>query len=319
MDDRDFYWVFISRDDADRRSSGSIRPIFERLEASFLPKPATLQVPGAREATIAGWLDPKAAKAIDVGKRSVGFVGQGIQASLVLPANRISMSLFFRPGPEPVEIRRLFLDLCDIVSPTYARAGLNNKGQELDDTAYAGHPRTFYADGLYWLNFFGPDEEARQGGPSLADNPYALVRRQRNGLLIQVGESGMEMLTPEGEARLVAATRAMPPVPSDEPGPVDTMSVEGVGDAPREPAPIITVGGVRGFLDPVDRRFWVSKHLDPPHPLDKATLRSLAKLPGKGTPSIKQVAVLFSTEEAAQANKTALEIDRRKHLVRLSR
>jgi hypothetical protein len=44
----------------------------------------------------------------------------------------------------------LFLDLCTLLSPSYARAALHNKGQEIHDRHYAARRRTFYASGLYW-------------------------------------------------------------------------------------------------------------------------------------------------------------------------
>lgn len=78
----------------------------------------------------------------------------------------------------------------------------------------AVYNRTFLMPGLFWLNFFGPDEEKKQGGWQIEQNPYATrIERFPNGLFIQVGESPESCLTPEGEQRLLDATKAMPPVP----------------------------------------------------------------------------------------------------------
>jgi hypothetical protein len=296
----DFYWLTMDREDAKLRSSAAFRPIVERLDASFLPKPAKLEVTGAKDRAINGWLDAKIGKAIDDGKPSIGLVAPGIQTAIGLSDSRTSLSLFFRIGPEPAALRALFVDLCRMFKPAYGRLTLNNKGQELHDAHYARARRTFYASGLYWLNYFGPAELARQGGAALAENPHARAEWLDGGLLLEVGSDPLDALTAEGEARLLDATRSMPPVGAE-------ATPDAATSAPAaEAAPIITVGGVRGFLD-ADGDFWVSKHIDPPRQVDAKTLRALTKLPGKGTPPIKRVHVLFSTFEAARANKAALE------------
>jgi hypothetical protein len=193
------------------------------------------------------------------------------------------------------EIRQL-VDLVRLVSPTYARAHLDAAAQRLHEQHYQGNERSFYADGLFWLNFFGPDELERQGGAAVADNPHARVEHVDGGLLLEVGDGHLDAATPEGEQRLLAATRALPPLGGD------------VDEEPEEPVPadLVTIGGVRGFLDPVDHGFWVSKHLGGASTLDAETLRRLASLPGQGEPPIGQVHVLFSTREAAEANCAAL-------------
>lgn len=300
----DFYWLTMDREDDTLQRGSALRPILERLAASFLPKPTKLESTGAREAAIDGWLDAKVGKAIDKGRPSIGLVAPGIQAALGLAENRTSLSLFFRLDHEPADVRALFLDLCALVSPAYGRVGLHNKGQEIHDAHYALARRTFYASGLFWLNFFGPAEETRQGGAALADNPHAHTTRLPNGLLLEVGATAFDALTTEGEQRLVEATRAMPPVP---PAPTANVSPPREDGAHEAAAPIVTIGGVRGFLDPHDHSFWVSKHVDPPRPLDAKMLHALASLPGKGTPPITRVHLLFSTLEAARANKVALE------------
>jgi hypothetical protein len=195
-------------------------------------------------------------------------------------------------------INQLFIDLVTIVRPTYARCHLDRLGSALHDAHYSAKPRSFYADGLYWLNFFGAEEEARQGGPSLANNPHARVERLPEGLLVEVGNGPLDAATPEGKRQLLDATAAMPPINQAE-SPADSPQEE-------EEAELISINGVRGFFDKADSGFWISKHLSPTATLDANTISKLKNLVGKGDPPINQVHVLFSLKDAAERNRTAL-------------
>ena len=293
----DLVHIWINRDDAEIRGAEGFRPVLERLDTSFLPRPTHLEGPGARPRPIEGYLDPEVGKALDRGGRSVMLTGERLWVDLLQLRARTSLSLRFSPDVPAAELRQLVVDLVELVSPTYARAHLEAAAQRLHEQHYRGHERSFYTDGLYWLNYFGPDELERLGGEALADNPQAVVERLGKGLLLEVGADPLEAATPEGEERLVAATGMLPTgeeaEAEDEEGP--------------EAADLVTIGGVRGFLDPVDSGFWVSKHISGERELDASTLERLASLPGQGDPPVGRVHVLFSTQEAATANRTALE------------
>lgn len=312
----DFYWLWLNRDDDALREPLALRPVLDRLAHSFLPKPVVLETTGARDTTIDGWNDLKILKAVEKGKPSIGLKAPGLQSTFGLTPKRVSMTLMFGAEPSAEDVRALFVDLCEITSPSYARCALHNHARALHEAHYSVSPRTFYASGLFWLNFFGPEEEARQGGSALATNPHASVRRLPNGLLVEVGRSAHDGLTGAGEAQLRAATAAMPPLPPDSTsteshpqGPTETgaETPRGPIEGAPGPAPIIQISGIRGFFDPDERGFWISKHVDPPRKLERPFLRSLAALPGKGSPSIERVHVLFSTEAAARLNKEALD------------
>ena len=212
-DVNDFYYLQLDREGDAFHSYAALRPILERLDASFLPKPQKLEATSEREATVEGLLDPRVRKTIDKGRAYMGLKGPGVSCSLGFSKNKSWLTIFFRLDTDAGAVRALFVNLCHLFSPLYGSVGPHNKDQEIYDAHYARARRTFYASGFFWLNFFGPEEEARQGGPALADNPCARATRFPNGLLLEVGESGLDAFTPEGERRLLDATRAMPPLP----------------------------------------------------------------------------------------------------------
>jgi hypothetical protein len=282
--------MWLNRDEPEPRGADGFRPVLELLERSFVPRPERLEA-GGRERPAASFLDPAVLAALDRRKHGVALVGDDLWAEIVQLPQRSIVTVVFPPGPPADEIRTLFLELARILEPTYARCHLEKHEQTLYRSHYEQRPRTFYASGLYWLNLFGPDEEARQGGPALADNPHARVERRTEGLLLEIGEGPEQAASPEGEQALLAATAAMPPLPGEE---------------RVEPAELVEIGGERGWRDPADRSFWVTKHLDPAARLGDDAIARLGRLRGGGDPPITQVHVLFSSEEAAQRNAEAL-------------
>lgn len=78
---------------------------------------------------------------------------------------------------------------------------------------YSQFPRTFHFNGLHWLQYWGREEAAAQGGlQKLLATPGIQARPLGEGILIQVGDNPHEMITEEGMKRLVDATRALPEV-----------------------------------------------------------------------------------------------------------
>jgi hypothetical protein len=66
---------------------------------------------------------------------------------------------------------------------------------------------------LLWLQYFGKEAlEACGGFPAFELNPYVETQRIHDGLLVQVGASPAIFKTPEGEALLVNAINALPPL-----------------------------------------------------------------------------------------------------------
>jgi hypothetical protein len=340
-EDRIHLWF--NRDDETVRGAQGFTPLLERLRSSFLPPPTRLRGPSGRERAVDGYLSEPVLKGLD---RREGEV------MLTNPEHRLHVDLWQIPGGSVVglffpvtpqttadAIRDLFLDLARILAPTYANGHLERLGNQLHREHYAAHPRTFYASGLYWLNLFGPAEQARQGGAALAHNPHAQVRQLSEGLLLEVGTGPLDAATEAGHARLLAATAALPPLPgqaatpeqpdpeqpqaagspdvnrAEPPAPAaaapETASGPPTGHQPAEPdrtpADLVTIAGVLGYLDPADQGFWVSKHLNPGVRMDANTVAKLKALPGQGSPPVSQVHVLFSLREAAELNRPALQ------------
>ncbi len=112
----------------------------------------------------------------------------------------------------PILVKEIFIDITQAIPFTYASCHLDENSKQLYDIYSEMSRRTFFASGLYWLNFFGPEEEAKQGGKALEINPYATeIKRLTNGLFIQVGETPFECYTDTGREQLINATKAMPP------------------------------------------------------------------------------------------------------------
>ena len=300
MDDsQDKIYMWINRDDTELQGREALLPVLQRLDASFLARPKTLEVTGSSDRPIQSFLDSAVLKALDSRKRSIALLSDGSRVGVSQLRNRTALSISFPPGPAIPEIRQLFFDLLRLIRPTYARTHFFRHAEELYEKHYKENNRSFYANGLYWLNFFGPEEEARQGA-RLAQNPHARVERLPEGLVMEVGTSPEEALTPEGERKLLAATAALPSVPTaGELPPTPQQS-------PNQSAAITTVDGVRGFLDDVDQSFWITKHLGPDETLDPKTVEKFKRLAGKGSPEIKGVHVLFSDPSTAMKNRQNL-------------
>jgi len=289
-------------DNTSVRGADGFRMILELLEKSFLPRPTELEVTDKRNRPTSGYLDQSVLQALDRKKHFVELINRdsGLTVRVSQAPDNSSVGIHIQATLAATipagDLRKLFIDLIAAFgSPTYGVCRLAAHGRALHQAAYAQARRTFYASGLYWLNFFGPDEIARQGGKALADNPVAVVNQLPQGLLIQVGDDPFRVATPSGEQKLKEATAAMPPLGKDE-------AKKDEATAKRE---LITIAGVRGFFDP-GQVFWVPKHVDASAKLDEKTIAKLKRLLGKGDPSVKQINVLFSRKETALLNRTQL-------------
>ncbi|MEL1242842.1 hypothetical protein AAEO56_01100 [Flavobacterium sp. DGU11] len=77
---------------------------------------------------------------------------------------------------------------------------------------YSRHKRTKNFAGLYWLQYYGTEEFKKQGGKAILENPYINAQLIKDGIFIEVGHSPYDFQTPEGEALMINANAAMPPV-----------------------------------------------------------------------------------------------------------
>ncbi len=202
--------IWLNKDGDPSDAAAFLPPLLRILDASFLPKPQALEPIGRKEIPIEGFLDPAVLAAVEGKSKGIRLLGPGLHVELLRPRSGTVLLILFAPGPPAASIRELFIKLVTAMSPSYGRVHLDQLSRELHEAHYADQRRTFYASGLYWLNFFGPDELALQGGDGVAENPHARTERVGNGLLVEVGSDPMEAATPAGEARLVAATKALP-------------------------------------------------------------------------------------------------------------
>jgi hypothetical protein len=286
-------YIWLNRDDEAIRTYESYRPFFRRLAHSFLPPPAFLAVGNRKPSKITGYDGPALVKALDKAKDNLTLTSEDESLKILLwPLDgRTAVSIYFNPDTAE-QNRTLFLQLSEAIEPTYGLCHLYSAMEALN-AQYYKVDRTFYASGLFWLNIFGPEEEARQGGPALEHNPYARADRFPFGLVIQVCDSPEEAATPEGIERLVKATQAMPPLPGKTPQPI--------------PADHITIAGVSGFYGSGNTTFWITKNIVPPAPLDPKSIEAIRRVRESKAPPVSQVRVLFSLKEAAELNKPILQ------------
>jgi hypothetical protein len=127
------------------------------------------------------------------------------------------------------QVRTLFRALVNVPSTIFGQCHVDAHARQMLLTGpYWELHRVGKLNGLFWLNFLGPEEEHLQGGPTIEDNPIAKVKRLPSGLILEVGESPFDALTPEGEQLLVDATLALPP-PNPKP------PIEGIVDVDYDP------------------------------------------------------------------------------------
>lgn len=111
-----------------------------------------------------------------------------------------------------VDLYQFFNDLLNLKQAIFAKCSFEKISNKIYDRYYEDNDRTFFSDGLVWLQYFGLDEFHCQGGEAIFSNPHIQTERLGKGVLIQVGESPYDAYTPEGEKLLLKATKAMPPV-----------------------------------------------------------------------------------------------------------
>lgn len=292
----DHLWLWINRDHAGSAPSPQLDGmVLQRLAATPLPAPSEVEATGGRASSVRGWDDPKLRKVLARGKGETTITAPGVRVDRML-GDRLVWSVRLRLPEDPAGagwISALFADLCVGLNATYGRGHLENNARTLYDEHYSAKERTFYASGLYWLNWFGPDELERQGGiGALAANPHARTQRMGAGLLIEVGDGYLDATTPAGIAALLAATLAMPPI-GTEAANADTYVAT-------------TIAGQRGMFNTDDQSFWVNVHLDHGTHLSASRVAKIAALAGQGDPPVSKVNVLFSSDESAREEARTL-------------
>ncbi len=191
-------------------------PVLTTLGKSFLPQPDTLGGLERPEYRISGMLDERVRRAIRNEKLVLLTRTDGSLEITFQPVNRLNLLVsvkesFIRALPTE-EVVGLFEAIVVTRAPLTARCGCYAAERKMLDEYYMANPRTPRVPGLSWLQYFGAAELALQGGEAILRNPYIEAEKLGDGLLVQVGETPFDVRTPEGEALLVQATNAMPPV-----------------------------------------------------------------------------------------------------------
>jgi hypothetical protein len=201
------------------RGAEKFLPALQCFQNSFLPKPNRIEITDKKGKNVVDYLDKEILKALEIQKYVVYLCIDEIDTEIMLIHGRDEAGIGFSFSEEYVkqinkkDLIELFINISRLVNPTFSFCSLESKYVEILEKNRDIFNRTFYAKGLRWLNFFGPEEEERQGGKTIEQNPYATrIERFPEGLFIQVGNTPFDCLTPDGELQLVNATKAMPPL-----------------------------------------------------------------------------------------------------------
>jgi hypothetical protein len=201
------------------RGAEKFLPVLECFQNSFLPKPNRIEITDMKGKNVSSYVDKEIIKALDRKKYDVYVCIDEIETEIMLIHGRDDSGIGFSLTEDYLKkidtklIIDLFISISRLVKVTFSFCHITGNLRTISDKYPQLYDRSFYCPGLRWLNFFGPEEEERQGGKAIEQNPYATrIERFPEGLFIQVGNTPFDCLTPEGELQLVNATKAMPPL-----------------------------------------------------------------------------------------------------------
>lgn len=210
------FYTFASFKRANKIELALFIDILNYLDTSFLPQPEQLHVVDKYPTNITSFTDDAIFKALGL---SGGFELESDLLNVgtsITNGGYMGINISEKHTQQNVTIDNLkefSLTFITKINPRFASAGF----QKINDQIYEKYfgEDTEYEDedirSLHWLNYFGAEEFAKRGGEALYDNPHIEVKKMGEGVLVQIGESPYDAYTPEGEARLVAAIKAMPP------------------------------------------------------------------------------------------------------------
>jgi hypothetical protein len=141
--------------------------------------------------------------------------------------------------------------------------------------------RTFYANCLYWLNFFDPKEQAARAAQRSPRTPMPASSVWRTACSSKSATTRWRRPPPRASRGCGRRPRRCRRSPGEE-------GARGAGQhTPRARQ----VGGQRGFLDPADHGFWVTKHVAADAKLDARIITRLRALRGQSNPRASPCAV----------------------------
>ena len=188
--------------------------LLDYFEGSFLPRPTELHISDRPSISITKFTEKSIVQALQT--------ADGIELEIPDQSLRIGFSpthsIYLSIRVKEVNIKEqsidslktFVLELIQRSHPLLTFAGFD----KINDYIYEKHFEDTIHEDIFllnWLNYFGKEEFAKRGGEAIFDNPYIKTEKMGEGVLIQVGESPYDAYTPEGEALLVKATKAMPP------------------------------------------------------------------------------------------------------------
>jgi hypothetical protein len=202
---------------ADFKGYDQLKDIVHYFENSFLPKPTLLKVTGLKDKKIENYVNGATINALNKKKHAVQFHHDPLIASaIIIQLDDETLINAYIPAADVKllsinSLKEFLKELIIRTNPSFGIVSYETCAEELHEKYYKDSPRTFNSSGLQWLQFFGSDEEKRQGGTAIEQNPYIKTERIANGLLVEVGESPFDACTQAGKDLLVMATKAMPP------------------------------------------------------------------------------------------------------------
>lgn len=214
--------ILVYNDGKQFRKIAPFLPFLKTIEQYSFPKPTNFIYTNTRlywlERKLSSFTDPQFLKHLDPVKRhhSIHTVivdnasDAHIQVVINQKDNSVMLLSNYRPFITVPQIKELFLKLI-------------HEGEQLD-YGFCGPFQTNIAEThfpgendstmtmLSWLQYYGKAEVEQRGGfGAFESNPYVQTQRIHDGLLVQVGDHIDAWATPEGEALLVHAMKALPP------------------------------------------------------------------------------------------------------------
>jgi hypothetical protein len=176
-------------------------PILRVLKKYPFPRPVTCS---RLNDWTAGWEDIVCVDC-DSDKHLQIHISQGVEGSVLQLSN-------MHPFLTTEQLKSFFKDLIQCNSMC-CDAQCGSDISQLWVKNFSETERRYQKKMLLWLQYFGKEAlEACGGFPAFELNPYVETQRIHDGLLVQVGASPAIFKTPEGEALLVNAINALPPL-----------------------------------------------------------------------------------------------------------
>lgn len=198
--------------------SQQLRPMLELLKHGPFPPLNSARRTDMKDIKPKTFTDESVLKFLDKRKFAIDFIdtnGKFIAHIIQMPGDETIIGVDYN-STENINFFALiqfFKSSVTATNPFIAEVSLEPESIDFVRSHYSENRRTFRSPGLIWLQYYAGEELERQGGiEAIEKNPLIRSERFHEGLIVQVGESPLDILTIPGRALLVKATEAMPPV-----------------------------------------------------------------------------------------------------------